>query len=72
MINGGFGLLLDGSDAAARRAKTMLSWDVMNGVARRSWAGSKLAKTACQAAMRQDPNIKITLPYEVADDVVLE
>ncbi|KHJ87624.1 hypothetical protein OESDEN_12599 [Oesophagostomum dentatum] len=46
VINGGFGMLLDGSDEVARRANEMLQWDVSNGVARRSWSGNDKAREA--------------------------
>jgi len=61
VINGGFGMLLDGSDDAARRAKLMLSWDVANGLTRRSWAGNKGADFAIKRVMDADPNIAVTL-----------
>ncbi|KAK6042132.1 hypothetical protein COOONC_20362 [Cooperia oncophora] len=48
VINGGFGLLLDGSEEAKRRATSMLQWDVSNGVARRSWSGNRKAREAIQ------------------------
>ncbi|XP_053151760.1 urocanate hydratase isoform X2 [Hemicordylus capensis] len=72
VINGGFGLVLDGSKDAEERARMMLSWDVSNGVARRCWSGSHNAyETTCQA-MREDEKLKVTLPYKVIDDNILE
>lgn len=69
-INGGFGLVLDGSEDAARRATLMLNWDVSNGVARRSWAGSHLASEAIKEAMMADPGLEVTMPHE-ADHVLI-
>jgi len=71
VINGGFGLLLDGSEDAARRARMMLCWDVSNGVARRAWAGNENARFAAQEAMKAEPRMKLTLP-ELADDELIE
>ncbi len=62
VINGGFGLLLDGTDEAAQRATLMLSWDVNNGIARRSWARNKNAVAAINRAMQTEPLLKITVP----------
>ncbi|XP_053234007.1 urocanate hydratase [Podarcis raffonei] len=72
VINGGFGLVLDGSADAEERAKMMLSWDVCNGVARRCWSGNNNAyETICQA-MQKDKKLKVTLPHKVVDDNILE
>ncbi|XP_060127378.1 urocanate hydratase [Zootoca vivipara] len=72
VINGGFGLVLDGSADAEERAKMMLSWDVSNGVARRCWSGNSNAyETICQA-MQKDKKLKVTLPHKVVDDNILE
>jgi len=62
VINGGFGMTLDGSDDADRRLKQMLHWDVNNGIARRSWARNEPAMFAIKRAMQENPNLKITLP----------
>ncbi|HHL57724.1 MAG TPA: urocanate hydratase, partial [Bacteroidetes bacterium] len=70
VINGGFGMLLDGSDDADRRLKSMLFWDVNNGITRRSWARNKGAMTAIQRAMEENPDLKITLPNLADDDLV--
>ncbi len=67
VINGGFGMLLDGSGQATRRAKSMLSWDVGNGLARRSWARNDGAIWAIKQAMEMEPLMKVTIP-EIADD----
>lgn len=63
--NGGFGLVLDGTEDAARRAEMMLHWDVLNGVNRRSWAGNSNAIETIRLAMEQNPNLKVTLPTPV-------
>jgi urocanate hydratase len=62
VINGGFGMTLDGSEDADRRLKQMLHWDVNNGIARRSWARNESAVFAIKRAMQENPNLKITLP----------
>ena len=71
VINGGFGLLLDGSEEADRRLQSMLFWDVNNGIARRSWARNKEAVFAIKRAMEAEPLLEVTLPFE-ADDAMLE
>jgi urocanate hydratase len=69
VINGGFGMLLDGSEDADRRLKMMLHWDVNNGIARRSWARNDGAVSAITRAMQQEPLLKVTLPNMVDDSV---
>jgi urocanate hydratase len=64
-MNGGFGLVLDGSKEAERRLQSMLFWDVNNGIARRAWAGNANAIRASQRAMAQFSNYKVTLPHAV-------
>ncbi|MCF8228487.1 MAG: urocanate hydratase [Bacteroidales bacterium] len=71
VINGGFGMLLDGSEDAGRRLKMMLHWDVNNGIARRSWARNDEAIFAIKRAMEAEPRLKVTLP-NLADDSLLE
>jgi urocanate hydratase len=71
VINGGFGLVLDGSNDADRRLKQMLFWDVNNGIARRSWARNKEALFAIKREMQRTPNLKVTLP-NLVDDKALE
>ncbi|HDZ40632.1 MAG TPA: urocanate hydratase [Bacteroidetes bacterium] len=71
VINGGFGLLLDGSDEAARRLKLMLHWDVNNGIARRSWARNDGARFAAVREMERTPEMKITMPH-IADDNLIK
>ncbi len=67
VINGGFGMLLDGSDEASRRLKSMLFWDVNNGIARRSWARNDEAIFAIKRAMLSEPKLVVTMP-NLADD----
>jgi urocanate hydratase len=62
VINGGFGMTLDGSEDADRRLKQMLHWDVNNGIARRSWARNKPAMFAIKRAMQENPNLTVTIP----------
>ncbi|WP_307453338.1 MULTISPECIES: urocanate hydratase [Chryseobacterium] len=71
VINGGFGMLLDGSDDADRRLKSMLFWDVNNGISRRSWARNEGAVFAIKRAMEAEPNLKVTLPNFVDDNLFL-
>jgi urocanate hydratase len=68
VMNGGFGMLIDGSDASERRLKNMLHWDVNNGIARRSWARNPEARFAIERAMQAEPRLKVTLPNEVSSD----
>ena len=70
VINGGFGMLLDGSADASRRLKMMLHWDVNNGIARRSWARNQEAIFAVKRAMETEPKLKVTLP-NMADDKLI-
>ena len=71
VINGGFGMILDGSTASEERLKSMLFWDVNNGIARRSWARNEGAEFAIKRAMASEPRLKVTLPHKV-DDALLE
>lgn len=70
VINGGFGMLLDGSDDADRRLKSMLFWDVNNGISRRSWARNEGAMFAIKRAMEIEPNLKVTLPNLVDENLL--
>lgn len=70
VINGGFGMVLDGSEEASRRLKMMLHWDVNNGIARRSWARNDEAIFAIKREMERTPELKVTLP-NIADDNLL-
>lgn len=67
VINGGFGMVLDGSTDAQRRLENMLFWDVNNGIARRSWARNDEAVFAIKRAMENNPQLKVTLPNFVDD-----
>lgn len=70
VINGGFGMVLDGSAEAERRLRSMLFWDVNNGIARRSWARNDEAIFAIQRAMEQEPLLKVTLPNKADDKLI--
>ncbi len=67
VINGGFGMVLDGSAESDRRLKSMLFWDVNNGIARRAWARKKEALFAIQREMKRSKKLKVTLPNLVDD-----
>lgn len=69
VINGGFGMVLDGSKEAATRLESMLFWDVNNGIARRSWARNSGAVFAAKRAMKNEPKLKMTLPNFVDDEL---
>lgn len=69
VINGGFGMVLDGTEDAQRRLESMLFWDVNNGIARRSWARNEGAVFAIKRAMEQNPQLKVTLPNEVDESL---
>jgi len=71
VINGGFGMTIDGTPEAEERLKMMLHWDVNNGISRRSWARNAPARFAIEQAMKENPMLKVTLPQE-ADDTLLE
>ncbi|MDM1043890.1 urocanate hydratase [Myroides sp. 1354] len=70
VINGGFGMLLDGSKESDEKLKSMLFWDVNNGIARRNWARNKEATFAIKRAMEVEPLLKVTLP-NIVDDSLL-
>ena len=70
VINGGFGMLLDGSADCSRRLKSMLFWDVNNGIARRNWARNDGAIFAIKRAMETEPLLKVTIPNLVDDDLL--
>jgi urocanate hydratase len=67
VVNGGFGLVLDGSAEADERLASMLFWDVNNGIARRAWAGNAGARFAAADAMAREPRLRVTMA-EAADD----
>lgn len=71
VINGGFGMLLDGSSNANNKLHSMLHWDVNNGIARRSWARNDEAIFAIKRAMEMEPKLKVSIPNKV-DDALLE
>jgi urocanate hydratase len=71
VMNGGFGMVLDGSADSERRLKGMLHWDVNNGIARRAWARNPNAVWSIEQEMKREPLLKVTLPNE-ADDAVIE
>jgi urocanate hydratase len=71
VMNGGFGMVLDGTKEASRRLHSMLFWDVNNGIARRSWARNEEAIFAIKRAMEVEPNLKVTLP-NIVDDALLK
>lgn len=70
VINGGFGLLLDGSDEASERLKNILFYDVNNGIARRSWARNDEALFAIKREMKRSPQLRVTLPNSVNDGLL--
>lgn len=70
VINGGFGMVLDGSEDADRRLRSMLFWDVNNGIARRSWARNPEAIFAIKRAMEAEPGLKVTLPNITEDSLI--
>lgn len=70
VINGGFGMLLDGTPEADRRLKMMLHWDVNNGISRRSWARNEGAIFAIKRAMEMEPRLKVTVPEKVHEDLI--
>ncbi|MDR2064856.1 MAG: urocanate hydratase [Prevotellaceae bacterium] len=72
VINGGFGMVIDGSDEAEQRIKSMLHWDVNNGIARRSWARNKNALFAIRREMKRTPDLQITLPSTADDNLINE
>jgi urocanate hydratase len=70
VINGGFGMVLDGSTDANRKLKNMLFYDVNNGIARRSWARNEEARFAIEREMKRTPQLKVTLPNLVEDELI--
>lgn len=71
VINGGFGMVIDGSDDAERRLRSMLFWDVNNGISRRSWARNEGAIFAIKRAMEQEPKLRVTIP-NLTDDKLID
>ena len=70
VINGGFGMVIDGSKDADRRIREMLFWDVNNGIARRSWARNEGAVAAIRREMERTPGLEVTLPNSADDDII--
>ena len=70
VINGGFGMVIDGSEDSARHIREMLFWDVNNGIARRSWARNTAARFAIEREMARTPDLKVTLPH-LADETLI-
>ncbi len=70
VINGGFGMVLDGTPEADRRLHCMLHWDVNNGIARRSWARNEPAMFAIKRAMEVEPRLKVTMPNIANDEMI--
>ena len=70
VINGGFGMVVDGSEDADRHIREMLLWDVNNGIARRSWARNEGAMSAIRREMERTPGLQVTLP-NVADEELI-
>ncbi|NIM01321.1 MAG: urocanate hydratase [Acidobacteria bacterium] len=70
VINGGFGMLIDGTEDAARRIRQMIAWDVTNGIARRAWAQNSGGLYAIRKAMELDERLRVTLPHEADDETV--
>ncbi len=70
VMNGGFGMVLDGTDEASRRLKSMLFYDVNNGISRRSWARNEEALFAIKREMARTPDLKVTLPNLVETDIL--
>ncbi len=70
VINGGFGMVLDGTADADRRLKSMLHWDVNNGITRRAWARNSGAEFAARQAMKLEPDLRVTLPVHADDQLV--
>ena len=71
VINGGFGMVIDGSEDSARHIRQMLFWDVNNGIARRSWARNSGAMSAIRRQMQRTPQLRVTMPV-MADDTLID
>ena len=70
VINGGFGLLIDGSEDSERKLLSMLDWDVNNGISRRAWARNDGAVFAIKRAMESNKKLKVTLPNFTTDNLI--
>jgi urocanate hydratase len=71
VINGGFGMVLDGTPETEQKIRMMLHWDVSNGISRRSWARNKEAIFTLRREMERTPGLKVTIPY-IADDKLID
>ena len=71
VVNGGFGLVIDGSEDSSRRINSMISWDVINGLARRSWARNDAAISTVNDAVKSDDLLVVTMP-NIVDDKLLD
>ncbi len=70
VMNGGFGMMIDGSPECDEKIKSMLFWDVNNGINRRSWARNEGAIFAIKRAMEKEPRLQVTLPNIVDDELL--
>ena len=70
VINGGFGMVVDGTEEAGQRIRGMLFWDVNNGIARRSWARNDGARAAILREMERTPELRVTMPHSADDELV--
>ena len=70
VMNGGFGMVIDGSESSRERIESMLHWDVNNGIARRAWARNQPAEEAIERAMVNEPRLKVNLPNHVSDELM--
>jgi len=70
VINGGFGMMIDGGEDSARHIREMLFWDVNNGIARRSWARNEGSIHSIEREMERAPNLKVTMPNFVDDEII--
>ncbi len=71
VVNGGFGLVIDGSEDSIKRINSMISWDVINGLARRSWARNDAAISTVNDAVESDDSLVVTMP-NIVDDKLLD
>ena len=72
VMNGGFGMLIDGSEDSERRLRSMLHWDVNNGIARRSWARNEGAQWAIDRAMQMEPRLSVTRAHHADDELIAQ
>ena len=70
VINGGFGMVIDGSEESKRKLNSMLFWDVNNGIARRNWAQNSGAIFTIKRAMEIEPDLNITIPHSVDENLL--